>query len=624
MNFDLGKIFANTYITLFLVIISSILWFVLFFYILAKKNKKQMMYAFLAMIGAALVWSFASAVELSIYILNGTINKIANYTSLVGLCFVPVTIFYVGLIFMRTQIRFTWAHIILFLIPLLDCIFILTNEAHHLFIEEYAIINSEIKYGRLFYIHTAISYAYLMSGLYFLGSSSVKTTGFFSRQSILIFLGILVPVIVNILSTFQLVRMTVYITCISFSIAVLLFVIAILKFSFLNVMPIALRNIVDNISDGFLVINRDLKIIDFNRIVTVTFDKYLDIRRNISIEEVFTLQDSSNAVFKELYDMIEKSYETQESISADKHIVYRNFDRHFKIEITPITTKSQGYMGMVMLLKDTTQNVKDMQTIREKQEILMGQERLASLGQLIGGIAHNLKTPIMSISGGIEGLKDLIEEYQDSIGDKSVTSKDHHEIAGEMLEWVKKIKPHCAYMSDIISAVKGQAVKFNTSGLLSFTIDEVVKRIDILLKHELIRYHATMETSVDVDRMTEVRGDINSLVQVLDNIIINAIQSYQGKKGKIIFKVVKAGSNIIFIISDEGSGISEELKERLFKEMVTTKGKDGTGLGLFMSYSTIKGKFEGDMWFESEKGKGTTFYISIPKLENTIMESEQD
>jgi signal transduction histidine kinase len=123
--------------------------------------------------------------------------------------------------------------------------------------------------------------------------------------------------------------------------------------------------------------------------------------------------------------------------------------------------------------------------------------------------------------------------------------------------------------------------------------------------------------------MTEVRGDINSLVQVLDNIIINAIQSYQGRKGKIVFKVVKAGANIIFIISDEGCGISAELKERLFKEMVTTKGKDGTGLGLFMSYSTIKGKFEGDMWFESEKGKGTTFYISIPKLENTIVGSEQ-
>ena len=386
--------------------------------------------------------------------------------------------------------------------------------------------------------------------------------------------------------------------------------------------PIALRNIVDNISDGFLVVNNDLKIIDFNKTLQDTFVDYLYIKRNMTISDLFTLDDRNTTVFRELFDMIQTSYDSKKAINAEKHIVYKDFDRYFKIEVTPITTKSQGTMGMVMLLKDITQSIRDMETIKEKQDILMGQERLASLGQLIGGIAHNLKTPIMSISGGIEGIKDLAEEYMDSIGDSSVNEEDHKEIAGEILEWVTKIKPHCAYMSDIISAVKGQAVKFNTSGLLSFTIDEVVKRIDILLKHELIRFHATMKTVVDVDRMTEVRGDVNSLVQVLDNIIINAIQSYEGEKGKIVFKVVKVGANVVFMISDKGKGISEELKEKLFNEMVTTKGKDGTGLGLFMSYSTIKGKFEGDMWFESELGEGTTFYISIPKLKSTRVESE--
>ena len=396
-----------------------------------------------------------------------------------------------------------------------------------------------------------------------------------------------------------------------------------MKFSFLNVVPIALRNIVDNISDGFLVIDNSLKVIDFNKTFEDTFKEVLDIRRNVDVKSFFMADDKDEGdVLKEFTALIYEAFRTGNAMSVDKHLVYGKLDKHFKTEITPIYTKTQGLLGMVLLLKDTTQNVKDMQTIREKQEILMGQERLASLGQLIGGIAHNLKTPIMSISGGIEGIKDLAEEYLDSIGDDSVTEEDHREIASEMLEWVRKIKPHCSYMSDIISAVKGQAVKFNTSGLLSFTIDEVVKRIDILLKHELIRYHASMKTEVEVDRMTEVRGDINSLVQVLDNLIINAIQSYQGKKGEILFKVIKAGSNVIFIISDKGTGISGKLKERLFKEMVTTKGKDGTGLGLFMSYSTIKGKFEGDMWFESEVGKGTTFYVSIPKLASTRVESE--
>ena len=57
----------------------------------------------------------------------------------------------------------------------------------------------------------------------------------------------------------------------------------------------------------------------------------------------------------------------------------------------------------------------------------------------------------------------------------------------------------------------------------------------------------------------------------------------------------------------------KEVQDKLFKEMVTTKGKKGSGLGLFMSYSTIKGHFRGEMTFESEVGKGTTFYITLPE-----------
>ncbi|HOM03710.1 MAG TPA: cache domain-containing protein [Acetivibrio sp.] len=91
----------------------------------------------------------------------------------------------------------------------------------------------------------------------------------------------------------------------------------------------------------------------------------------------------------------------------------------------------------------------------ERHSIALERERLASLGQLIGGIAHNFKTPIMSIAGGLEALKDLIDEYDISIGDPQVTSEDHYEIAAEMRDWIGRIKPYCGYMADIISTVKG-------------------------------------------------------------------------------------------------------------------------------------------------------------------------
>ena len=69
---------------------------------------------------------------------------------------------------------------------------------------------------------------------------------------------------------------------------------------------------------------------------------------------------------------------------------------------------------------------------------------------------------------------------------------------------------------------------------------------------------------------------------------------------------------IIIKVKDTGPGIPDEVKEKLFKEMITTKGKNGTGLGLFMSYSTIKAHFHGEIEIESELNVGTTFKIILP------------
>ena len=117
--------------------------------------------------------------------------------------------------------------------------------------------------------------------------------------------------------------------------------------------------------------------------------------------------------------------------------------------------------------------------------MLMERERLASLGQLIGGIAHNLKTPIMSISGAAEALTDLTKEYDNSIDDPEVTHEDHHDIAKDMNSWISKIKSYTEYMSDIITAVKGQAVTLSETENVTFDIEELIKRVNILMKHEL-------------------------------------------------------------------------------------------------------------------------------------------
>ena len=182
-----------------------------------------------------------------------------------------------------------------------------------------------------------------------------------------------------------------------------------------------------------------------------------------------------------------------------------------------------------------------------------------------------------------------------------------------MNDWVEKIREYTSYMSDVITAVKGQAVTMSETDYVNFDMEELVKRVDILMRHELKSALIYLNVSLNVPEHTTIHGDINTLVQVINNMISNSIQAYDGKPEQTIDLIInKSDDNLIISVRDYGPGLPDGVKDKLFNEMITTKGKNGTGLGLYMSYSTIKAHFRGDITFESEKGKGTTFNIILP------------
>lgn len=251
--------------------------------------------------------------------------------------------------------------------------------------------------------------------------------------------------------------------------------------------------------------------------------------------------------------------------------------------------------------------------MKKNQEFLMEQERLASLGQLIGSLAHNLKTPIMSISGACEGLTNLTKEYVDSVGNSQVTVEDHHEIAKDMDEWIDKIKNYVQYMSEVINTAKGQAVYLNASEGVNFTIKEMIMRINVLMKDQLLYRGCELKLELLASEDTTIDGEISSMVQIIDNLIINAMDAYGAKGGQIILRIHESDKQIFIEVEDMAGGIPEKIKDKLFNQMITTKGKAGTGLGLYMCNMTIKGKFKGKMTFSSKEGKGTTFFITLNK-----------
>lgn len=550
-------------------------------------------------------------------ILQAILSKLCNIPAInfenyiyIGTCFLPVCILFTGKIFSNPNYKLKRIDLFTLIIPITSLIILWTNNFHHLFYKVYSTNISKCVYGNWLIIHNIYSYTLLLIGIIYIIKASGKTSGFFSKQSLLIIAGMSIPIVVNVLGTFKIIPMSVFITPISFAFAMVFFALAIFKFKFLGIAPIALRTVVNRMSDSYIILNENYVVTDFNNTFLNTFKlKDENIRDKNIIKFLEHHQDYgvNIAEFKQYLNSVKGRTET---VSFEQGIL--PFNKFFTVEINNIMDKN-NFLGILILFKDITQHKQDIQTIQNNQDMLMEKERLASLGQLIGGISHNLKTPIMSISGAAEGLTDLINEYDASIGDPEVTNNDHHAIANDMREWITKIHSYTAYMSDIITAVKGQAVNLSENENNEFTVDELFKRVNILMKHEISNASLTLAIDVQVPSATTLVGDINSLVQVINNLITNAIQSYNGRKGEEI-KVLaqKLDNNLIISVIDHGCGMTKEVQDKLFNTMITTKGKNGTGLGMFMSYSTIKGHFNGDITFETEVNKGTTFNVILP------------
>lgn len=601
----------NLNIQFYLLLISVATMLCFSAYLLRQKDHKQLSRFFILDLTCTLIISIGVLLQViftNLFNINPFIFEKFIY---IGTCFFPVCFLLTSSIFINTKLVLTTKHKLLFVIPLISLLILWTNDYHHLFYKFYSIDLEQAVFGPYFYIHTLYSYSCILIAIFRLILYSIKNSGFFSKQSLLICTGSGICLAMNILSTLGILNSSIYTTPIAFTVAILFIALAIFKFDFLKVTPIALQRVVDRMSDGYIIVNDENIVTDFNQTFLDLFSLKTGELRNININDLITKLSSDSEERHTFLDAINKTKSNDKTIKIERY--FSQLNKYFNIEINSIKNKNT-YLGTLILFKDITQHTMDMKTIKDNQDMLIEKERLASLGQMIGGIAHNLKTPIMSIAGAAEGLSDLIKEYDSSIEDPEVTVQDHHEIASDMNVWIEKIRTHLSYMSDVITAIKGQAVNFADQTSTSFTVKELMNYVDILMKHELKNALINLKAQADIDSSTEVKGNINSLVQVINNIISNAIQAYQsrGETNKDIdFRIYKEGSNIIFKIQDYAGGLPQNVQEKLFKEMITTKGKNGTGLGLFMSYSNIKAHFSGNLRYETSS-EGTSFFIEIP------------
>ena len=552
---------------------------ILFTYFLKKVNKTQLQQIFCI----NMILMITSCIFVFLQMQLSTPLNIKPiyfaYFYYIGIVFFPIALYYTVSIFTNIKIEFKKSHLLLFIIPIICLLGLWTNEKYGLFFKNYDINLDKCEFGPLFIVNELYSNILYIISIVKLLKYFGKNLGLFTNQLNLFIVGIIFPFFLNILGLLRIIDVTIYITPISLSISLICFTLALFRFQLLDTLPIALTKIVDRISDGYIVLNDKNIITNHN----FPFLQIFEIE-NIEIDSrhLFDLLslDSFEGLNEEIAISALKSVrDSNETLIFEQEFI--NLKKYLRFEINCIRNNNI-FIGSLILVKDVTEHHKDLEIIKTNQNILIEKERLASLGQLIGGVAHNLKTPIFSISGATEGLNDLIEEYKSSITDDKVTVQDHMEIAHDMSVWIQKIKEYLEYMSDVVTAIRGQAASFTDNTYETFTIDELIKRVNILMKHELQQALVTLNISYDLTKEIKLQGNINSLIQILNNLISNAIQAYEGAPNKTIdMNISNTEKYLKITITDYGVGISPDVKDKLFKEIVSNKGSNGTGLRTF-------------------------------------------
>ena len=273
-----------------------------FFLLYLFKNKKpsQTHAIFMIMCVLMLFWLIELILQAT-YSTSLHINPIYfDYLVYINACFVPVCFLALSISFTNTKISFSKGFKYVCIIPLLSLLVLWTNDFHHLFYINYSINLSETVFGPYFYVYTVYSYLLLAIAIVKLIKYSIKNAGFFSKQSILIVVGALSSISINTLATFGIISMSIYTTPISFAVAIFFFALAILKFDFLKVAPIALQRIVDRISDSYIVVNEKNIVTDFNE----TFLKQFNV----------TSQDIRNKKLEKLFKQFNKTYGINEDL----------------------------------------------------------------------------------------------------------------------------------------------------------------------------------------------------------------------------------------------------------------------------------------------------------------------
>ena len=270
--------------------------------------------------------------------------------------------------------------------------------------------------------------------------------------------------------------------------------------------------------------------------------------------------------------------------------------------------------GIVVNSRDITDRLLAEDALKTSQGRLLSSEKLASLGRLTAGLAHEINTPLAATMNYLHLARGLAEEYRGAIGQGQVTDEDHQEIAAELINTLYKANGTTARIGEFIRQMRGHT-RDTVSGVTEFDPARLAADTLSMLAHEARSAKVELHLESYHGRLA-IRGEPVRFTQVLTNLVINAIhacETLDRRQGRVDVRFATRAEGVALEVEDNGTGILPEVLPKIFDPLFTTKdiGK-GTGLGLAIIHDIVKGHFGGEITVRTLVGTGTVFSASFP------------
>jgi two-component system sensor histidine kinase HydH len=334
------------------------------------------------------------------------------------------------------------------------------------------------------------------------------------------------------------------------------------------------ENLVESMADGLISIDNEKKIVTINRRAGEFLGEKEKSLKGRKISEI--LGKNIETILEE-NKLIIRGQEIEVQHPSGNRVP-------LSLSAAPLKDEMGQEMGSVLLLRD-------LREIRDLQEKVRRSERLASLGRLAAGVAHEIRNPLSSIRGFAQYFMNRFKGQEEEQGYASIMVKEVdrlNRVITELLDFSRPKEPHREPHS----------------------LENIMAHSLALLGPELIRKKVEVEKEYEPN-LPQVLVDRDQLTQAFLNLLLNSLESIDGD-GKIRVSL-KMGGDQPFVevaISDTGRGIPQEDLEKAFEPFFSTKRK-GTGLGLAIVHQIIE-SHGGNIGVESQEGRGTTFRITLP------------